>query len=100
MLKILSLFIFLGTSSLYSQSWGFTVGNFSFFGSSNNNNNCYNRGYYQLTPIVTYMPQNVYMRPYQYMPQPQPVIVTPPPIYYNNVVVPRYNNNRCYNNRW
>jgi hypothetical protein len=86
---IISVFLF-NVCSIHAQSWGFNIGGFSF---SSNNNNCYP------TPVVTYMPQNVYMRPYQYMPAPQPVIITPP-IYYNNIVVPRYNNNRCYNNRW
>lgn len=95
--KILFSFVFLTTTILQAQTWGFTIGNFSFF-ESNPNNNCYNKNYYP-NPMVSYVPQNVYMRPYQYMPAPQPIIITPPPVYYNRIEVPRYYN-RCYNSRW
>lgn len=96
MYKKISFFIIITSTSICAQSWGVSVGNFSFFGSSNN---CYNNSvYYSLSPVVTYMPQNVYMRPYQYIPSPQPVIVVPSPVYYNNTTVPYYNN-RCYNRR-
>jgi len=64
-----------------AQSWGFTIGNVSFF--SGGGTRCYNNnvvyggggGWYGPQTVVTYMPQNVYMRPYQYMPQPQPIII-------------------------
>jgi len=69
MLKKIILLLFLPFPSLLSQTWGI-----------NNNNNCYGRTYYnQRVPIITYMPQNVYMRPYQYMPQPQPIIINVQP---------------------
>jgi len=99
MLKKTALLLFLTTSPLLAQSWGVNIGGFS-FSNNNNNNNCYNRGYYvQSTPIVTYMPQNVYMRPYQYMPAPQPVIINTYPTFTPTIPFTPYAPSVIYNSR-
>jgi hypothetical protein len=94
MLKKILLSLLLTTTPLLAQSWGINIGGFSF---SNNNNNCYNRGYYiQSAPVITYMPQNVYMRPYQYMPAPQPVIINSYPTFTPTIPFTPYAPNVIY----
>jgi hypothetical protein len=94
MLKKIILFLFLTTTPLLAQSWGINIRGFSF---SNNNNNCYNRDYYiQSAPVITYMPQNVYTRPYQYMPAPQQVIINSYPTFTPTIPFTSYAPNVIY----